>query len=194
MKPGRPLEFDPETAEEAAMQTFWTQGFDSTSLQDLLGATHLSKSSLYKTFGDKQNLFVTSLARYGAWLIAVMSSELEGAKTARDFVEETFFGVALTARTDQPRGCLLMNSAAEFGQTGEGAVTEKIRVGIEGITSIFARAVKRGREDGSICSDLKDEDLAIFLTSSLSGLNTMIKSGCGVASARKIVNAVLSAT
>ncbi len=63
MSIGRPLQFDPEQVLDAAMQVFWASGYDATSLQDLLQAMRLSKSSFYQTFGSKQQLFERCLRR-----------------------------------------------------------------------------------------------------------------------------------
>lgn len=45
MNIGRPLEFDPEQALDSALTVFWSQGYEATSLQNLLDAMALSKSS-----------------------------------------------------------------------------------------------------------------------------------------------------
>ena len=47
---GRPREFDANGARDIAMHLFWSQGYDATSLSDLLSAMGLSKSSFYQTF------------------------------------------------------------------------------------------------------------------------------------------------
>jgi TetR/AcrR family transcriptional repressor of nem operon len=54
---GRPREFNVVVARDAAMQLFWTQGYEATSLNDLLSAMNLSKSSFYQTFESKHALF-----------------------------------------------------------------------------------------------------------------------------------------
>ena len=50
---GRPREFDVEAARDETMQLFWTQGHKATSLNDLLPAMNLSKSSFYQTLESK---------------------------------------------------------------------------------------------------------------------------------------------
>ena len=60
---GRPKSFDPEVAVQNALECFWSNGFEATSLQDLLQCTGLSKSSLYESFGSKQTLFELCLGR-----------------------------------------------------------------------------------------------------------------------------------
>jgi TetR/AcrR family transcriptional repressor of nem operon len=68
MNLGRPLEFNPATVLDAAIEVFWRKGYVATSMLDLLEAMDLSKSSLYQTFGSKQKLFERCLARYTDWL------------------------------------------------------------------------------------------------------------------------------
>ena len=60
----RPREFDMDEALDAAISTFWTQGYEATSMTDLMEATGLHKGSLYKAFDDKHDLFMKSLSRY----------------------------------------------------------------------------------------------------------------------------------
>jgi len=57
----RPREFDRNLVLEKAMQVFWSQGYEATSLTDLARSMGLSKSSLYDTFGSKHDLFLESI-------------------------------------------------------------------------------------------------------------------------------------
>jgi TetR/AcrR family transcriptional repressor of nem operon len=56
--------FDPDTALESVVRLFWRQGAASTGIQDVVTATGLSRSSLYATFGGKQELYRAALRRY----------------------------------------------------------------------------------------------------------------------------------
>jgi TetR/AcrR family transcriptional repressor of nem operon len=55
---GRPREFDPVVAIEAAGKVFWDQGYHATSIEDLCAATGLLRGSLYSAFGDKKGMLL----------------------------------------------------------------------------------------------------------------------------------------
>ena len=61
---GRPRAFDAEAALDRALQVFWRQGYEGTSLSDLTKATGLNRPSLYAAFGNKEALFRKALDRY----------------------------------------------------------------------------------------------------------------------------------
>ncbi|MFD2835878.1 TetR/AcrR family transcriptional regulator [Azotobacter vinelandii] len=107
---------------EQAMQMFWRHGYEATSLQDLLTATGLSKSSLYQTYPSKRALFAAALRHYCAQRRRELRERLQAAVSPREFLrgwlccalEEECAGEA-------PRGCMLVNVASEFfpGRRGD---------------------------------------------------------------------------
>ncbi len=60
----RPREFDRDEVLDKAIEVFWTQGYDGTSVQDLVDAMGIQRGSLYAAFGDKHQLFLEALDRY----------------------------------------------------------------------------------------------------------------------------------
>jgi len=64
MPAGRHRGFDKEEALDAAMTVFWQNGYGNTSMAALTSAMGINKPSLYATFGNKEDLFVTALRRY----------------------------------------------------------------------------------------------------------------------------------
>ena len=60
----RPREFDEDEVLQAALRLFWGKGYQGTSLDDLMAAMRLTKSSLYKAFGSKEALFWHVVERY----------------------------------------------------------------------------------------------------------------------------------
>lgn len=54
MPRGRPRDFDAEQALQRVTATFWTHGYQGTSIADLERDTGLGRTSLYAAFGDKR--------------------------------------------------------------------------------------------------------------------------------------------
>ena len=58
-------QFDQDVLLDQAMAVFWRNGYQGTSIQDLVEATGVNRGSLYATFGDKCGLFLAVLDHYG---------------------------------------------------------------------------------------------------------------------------------
>lgn len=121
MPGGRPRTFDADAALDRALEVFWRQGYEGTSLTDLTTAMGINRPSLYAAFGNKDELFAKALARYldGPGAFAVQALE---APTAREVIERMVNGaVELTAGEDRPHGCLSVNSVHACGPDAKGA-------------------------------------------------------------------------
>jgi TetR/AcrR family transcriptional repressor of nem operon len=193
MTPGRPLEFDPDEALDAAVEVFWDRGYEATSITDLLEAMALSKSSLYQAFGSKQQLFERCLARYADGLSARMRTALEEGASGRRFIEETFMAVARTAQAPAgAKGCLVANSASELGQR-EPALAAPVANGLDRFARVFAEAVTRAQRAGEIRADADPRTVATYLVACMNGLRTMIKAGADRRAAKGMVKLMLKA-
>lgn len=111
---GRPRQFDEGKSLNAAMMQFWRHGYASTSMQDLLNATGLSKSSLYQSFGNKSKLFSSCLVHYQHWLILDLEQQLSSSSSGFQFIENLLVMVISEASAPQRNGCLLVNTANEL--------------------------------------------------------------------------------
>jgi TetR/AcrR family transcriptional repressor of nem operon len=174
---GRPREFDADGSRDIAMQLFWSQGYDATSLSDLLTAMGLSKSSFYQTFESKLSLFELCLERYREILVGAMSEGLANAPSAMAFINFALVDVAND--TNDPlgrRGCLLMNTAAEFAQIDRG-IARCVEAGIQATRDVFLEAITVAQAAGDIDSNARTEVLADYLVTIVSGLKTQVKAG-----------------
>jgi TetR/AcrR family transcriptional regulator, transcriptional repressor for nem operon len=185
------MQFDPENALETAMVLFWRKGYEATSLQDLLKATGLSKSSLYQTFGNKHSLFESSLERYRRDIVAEMRLMLDSANSGRVFIERIFTDVADETKGKYARrGCLVMNTASEFAQS-DPAIARLVKQATKAFTDVFEAAVIRAQKEGDISTRIESRTLAKYLVSSMSGLKTMVKAGATPAEINAISRMVL---
>jgi hypothetical protein len=83
LRMARPREFDEAEALERAMGVFWSQGYEATSVEDLVGSTGLNRGSLYAAFGDKNALFLRALEHYRCLRMEELGACLEGTGGAR---------------------------------------------------------------------------------------------------------------
>jgi len=171
------------------MQCFWTHGYRATSVQTLMQATGLAKSSLYGTLGDKDRVFTRCLARYRGQLARALEQRLAVAASGRDFIEQVLEGLAAEAAEPAPRGCLALNSASELGAALPPLSAEISRC-IAGVAAAFRRAVRQGQADGSIASRRDPRDLAGHLVAHIAGVRILIKGGTADPEAVRRLNAI----
>jgi len=116
--PGRPREFDEADVLDNVMRLFWRQGYEGTSLQDILSATGLAKGSLYKAFGSKHNLYLKSLSRYEALhvdtAVAALSANIDPITRLDNFLSMPLRHAQAAAKLSAGAdGCFLCNASAD---------------------------------------------------------------------------------
>jgi TetR/AcrR family transcriptional repressor of nem operon len=190
---GRPLAYDPDAALDAAMHLFWEQGYETTSMTDLLRVMGLSKSSLYQRFGGKKALFLKCVARYCDRVGTRLRERLDQTDSGLDFIRELLLNtVTETGEKECRRGCMLMNTASEFAQH-DPEIAKRVSLGFAGLRSVLQLAVQRSQLKGEIATDQDAGTLAEFLVSSIAGLKTVVKGGADEHQVRKIVEITLRA-
>lgn len=107
--------FLPDQALEIVMNLFWKQGYEGSSIEDIVQATGLGRGSLYDTFGDKHALYVTALQRY----LTTFSVEITSYEQPEGSLLETlerYFQRWIEGLLSDParRGCFLVNATIEM--------------------------------------------------------------------------------
>jgi len=105
--------YDEATVLEAAMIAFWTRGYQSTSLADLVAATGLNRGSLYAGFGNKRALFLRALRHYDDTYRTGFLEQLIHDRSPKNAILAAFH-VAAEGNSQMPGGCLMINSAMEL--------------------------------------------------------------------------------
>ncbi|MEX2481401.1 MAG: TetR family transcriptional regulator [Gammaproteobacteria bacterium] len=191
MPAGRPLQFDPDVALEAAMQTFWSRGYEATALPDLLAATGLSRSSLYQTFGSKQALFERCLRRYREDLVGRMRADLAAAPAAFAFLRGVVEGIVdETASDTRRRGCLMMNTAREFNCRNR-AVSKLVAESTTRMAGFFAEVVTQAQAAGDIPAARDPQAVALLFLCNVSGLRNLVQARMPRAQVRTTAKQIL---
>ncbi|MFB5676909.1 TetR/AcrR family transcriptional regulator [Paenibacillus terreus] len=170
----RPREFDVDDALHQCMEVFWTKGFKSTSYEDLTRTTGVKKQSLYCVFNDKRSLFLKVLAHYREQNITALE-ELEAQDTSPLNKLES---IRLSLLRDEimSRGCLMVNSAMEFGTEDE-QVAREIKLMFAEAGRIIEKIIRSAQEQQLITTRYTSQELATYLNNAILGARTLGKSG-----------------
>lgn len=183
--------FDEQQAAERAMELFWRQGYGAASLDHLLDATDLSKSSLYETFGSKRGVLLAAIQRYRDGVMAALTEPLRRPGASRREIAQVFrSAVAHAISAEGRRGCLVNNCLVEIG-AHDAVVRDAARAVQLGLEDALTTAVRRGQQDGSIGHRDTPRALARFLVNTLSGLNVAAKWNPGKAVLEDIARVAL---
>lgn len=190
---GRQKEFDEAEAIEAAMLVFWQVGFESASLPELLDAMGLSKSSFYHSFGSKEALFERCLGAYADKLVRSLREQLDRSESGLAFLRSVLFSVGEETRDKASRrGCLVMNTANEFGQR-EPAFAKIVSREVNRFEEVFADALARAEKEDPSQHGTNRRARARYMVCALSGLKTMAKAGATRAEIRDVAGVAMSA-
>jgi TetR/AcrR family transcriptional repressor of nem operon len=171
----RPRAFNEETALRKAMDTFWTKGFEATSVTDLTGAMGIGRSSLYAAFGDKDAVFSRAIELYMREVSAERVRILRTAESARQGVRD-FFAHHIRVATDPrtPAGCLVVNTALEIDGVAEEAA-ERLTSRSKIVDQAMREMLERAQAAGEIGRAVDVRALALMLVAVSYGIHVMAR-------------------
>lgn len=88
--PGRPAQFDRQRALDDLLELFWRKGYAAATQEEMLAATGLSSSTLYRTFGTKSEILQAALRRYATAadaMFAPLESGTGGTSAVHEFLD-----------------------------------------------------------------------------------------------------------
>lgn len=182
--------FDEDRALDEAMTMFWCAGYHATTIRDLTGRLGINPSSLYSTFGDKQQLFAAALTRYRQRAVTELNQMLAGAPDARTAVR---WLLTWAAGTDQtlPGGCFLVNATAELA-AHDPAVAEITRVSQRTIEAALAGLLETARQRGETLGSHPPLALARTLFTTMQGLKLRACGGFDEGTAHDVIETTLA--
>ncbi|ALR20166.1 helix-turn-helix domain-containing protein [Sphingobium baderi] len=74
-----------DAALDAAMREFWEKGYEGTSLSDLTAAMGIERPSLYRFFGNKDDLFRRVVERYDECHLRFVAMHLQRRQFAKSY-------------------------------------------------------------------------------------------------------------
>ncbi|MGF7120206.1 TetR/AcrR family transcriptional regulator [Rhodococcus sp. BE178] len=176
--PGQGRKFDIDSALTAAMNMFWRQGYEGTTVAGLTKTMGISPPSLYAAFGDKRQLFDRVVEHYlsgpGAWMDRVFEEET----TVPGLVGRLLVEAAHHyADPDEPGGCLVVNAGSTVMDS---AVASVLRDQRNANVARLQDRLRSGDELGELPNDVDPRAAAEFLAATIQGMSTRARDGATV--------------
>lgn len=190
MAMGRPRAFDMDETLDRALDVFWRNGYEGSSLSDLTKAMGINPPSLYAAFGNKEGLFLKAFDRYVESYGAYARDALEE-PTARDVATKLLHGVIdLLTNKRNPRGCLMV--ATTCGNAA-GPIREELIARRTAGLAAMRRRFERAKAEGDLPADLNPAAAARYMAMLLEGMAVQAAGGAGRKDLQRVAEIALRA-
>ncbi|PAD88991.1 TetR family transcriptional regulator [Niallia circulans] len=186
----RNKEFDENEVLRKAMELFWIQGYEKTSMQDLVKYMGIHRRSLYDTFGDKHTLFIKALDHYNEIITTRIKNEVSQQHLVKEAIRQ-LFNMIIVRDKEHLIGCLTVNTAVELSLHDEQAA-EKVMESFSMTELLLNNLVQKGQTAGEIPKHLDAKKTSEFLHNALVGLRVMTKTTDDTEKLNNIIDMTLS--
>ncbi len=160
------------------MSLFWARGFADVSIDEIVVAAGVSRSSLYASFPDKTAMFIAALEHYLATVTKANLERLQRGHNAARAIRHFFLQLANQRPKPENRahGCLLTNTAAELG-CEHAAVADLVSKAFCRMEQTLALRLQEARQQGDLAMHIDIGRFARQLVALIQGLRVMSRLG-----------------
>jgi TetR/AcrR family transcriptional regulator, transcriptional repressor for nem operon len=169
----RHKEFDETEVLQKAMVLFWRNGYEKTSMQDLVDYMNIHRRSIYDTFGDKQTLYLRALQLFEEITQKRIEQQIKPIHSAKLAIKR-LFEMAIYSNEEKPPGCFIVNTAVELSLHDE-EIADRISKSFRRTESFIYELLVQGQMNGELSDQLDLEKLAPFIHNSLIGIRVLSK-------------------
>lgn len=161
---------------ERAMKAFWTNGYEATSINDLVAATGINRGSIYAAFEDKHTLFVRALEHYDRHHRIDFLARVEREHDPKSAILAVFDAAISSALGGaKPSGCLLVNTALELSEH-DPEIARIVRQSLTELEKFFSRMVREARTQAEVPDTLDPDRTGAALLALFLGLRVLSRS------------------
>ncbi|GGG44631.1 TetR/AcrR family transcriptional regulator [Bizionia arctica] len=159
---------------DKAMNLFWRNGYENTSMKMLEKEMGINKFSIYSSFGSKYGVFTESIKSYKE-KTHYMFEKFEKASNGVEDIKQFFYdSVDVCNQNGNEKGCFLTNTYNEFSESEDEELKDQLNSFMVHLKKLF---IEKLRMDGS-----KDEDTI------LKQANFLVLAKHGLAAATRVNN------
>ncbi len=182
---GRSKGYDEDTVLTGAMELFRRKGYGAVSIKDLETETGLKAGSIYNSYGDKAGLFRAAFAHYNNHVLRDRLASYASKAAGLDGLRNLFLSL-LHEPGEGSFGCLVTNSAIEFG--GAGDLPNGVDEGLSLLLAIFSERLCVAKRTGMMVAGQDPLQTAAKLLALYQGILVLVRAGWDKAALENLVN------
>ena len=185
----RPVEFDENKVLTNAMEQFWREGYEASSVQKLLDCTGINRGTLYNSFGDKDTFFKSCVDQYNKLVDKQIASSLKNEKLAPWDAISAYFDEAVVNVSNKHRsmGCLLVNSLCESINYDKD-MKKVVRSSLASLRKALLARLKEAQKKGKLKKGVSVEFAADVLLNALHGIRVNSRDGKNSKQLKELIN------
>jgi AcrR family transcriptional regulator len=138
----------------------------------LVRALKIGRQSLYDTFGDKWQIYLSSVRRYVSTEVRAHVLALRKGPHAIDGIRAMISRVV----ADADQSCLGVNSICEFGRSRP-ELADIHNAAARAINTAVVARIREAQAEGDVAPELNPRDAARFLSASFAGIRIAARGG-----------------
>jgi len=163
----RTKQYKDEDVIQKAMDLFWRNGYEATSVRMLEKEMGINQFSIYSSFGSKNGVFLESIKVYKSRLNSIRNKLKESGNGVPGIKQFYYDFLEFTKENDINKGCLVCNTLSELGNKAKPELQLELMKFTEEIRELFLNNLKQ--ENNKSQESIERE--ANFLMTSILGLS-----------------------
>ncbi|PMH44797.1 hypothetical protein BCU68_11640 [Vibrio sp. 10N.286.49.B3] len=190
---GRPKTFDRNSVLDIAQQSYWENGINQVSINELCKIANVSKPSVYREFGNEDGLMCAVLEHYENTVLNPVVDLLNNDAPFNETLSHLIhYSTSVDNNLGMPKGCLFTNMKAFQMHLGESTVQQIDRT-YEHVIDEFTAWIERSRARNEINeTNLDCRFIAIYIYAQISFAQSQMMNGEATEDVKAILQLALS--
>lgn len=164
-----------EVVLERAMNVFWNNGFEATSVRLLEKEMGINQFSIYASFKNKKNLFIQSIHKYKEHVSRYRFSSLLQENAGLTELKQFLLAAATKNKNDiATKGCLIVNTATELGSK-DADIAREVNAYYDFIRDMLRKVLENAVRNNEIPADTNINQQANFFLGVMQGVSVAHK-------------------
>ena len=174
----RPIEYDEAEVLARALEQFWREGYEASSVNKLLDCCGINRGTLYNSFTDKNTFFKIVINHYNEMLDRQIAASLKNPglgtwESITAFFDETVVNAPVRQRN---LGCLLVNSLCS-SVNYDGEIKRVLRASLSRMRKALVERLREARAKGKLKKGVDEFLAADILINTLHGIRVNSRNG-----------------